>query len=200
MASIALPAISGRMWLMSDPRLYVARYGLPGRMVLHIATSAGFVLIAVFVPMPTFGRVAVGGFFGVGFVVLTAVCLTMRGKVALAVDPQGITLGGLPFRHSRTTLVVPWQNIAAVVLFKQHAGRTRMPYVGLKGRTPLQDPGAGGQTRQKLSAGLIPHVDADVVAASRPVNDWKLDRERLAVAIRANVPHVPLHVVEQPKY
>lgn len=183
---------SGRMWLMSDPRLYCARYGLTGRTLLAIAGSAGFVLIAVFVPMPTLGRVAVCGFFGVCVVGLTAMCLTMRSKVALGVDPQGITLGGLPFRYARTTLAVPWQDIAAVVLFEQRAGRTKMSYVGLKGRTPLQDPGAGGPTRQKLSAGLIPHVDADVVNTSRPINGWKLDREQLAAAIRANAPHVPL--------
>jgi hypothetical protein len=39
------------MWLMSDQRLYRARPALTGRMLLHIATSAGFVLVAVFVPM-----------------------------------------------------------------------------------------------------------------------------------------------------
>lgn len=186
----------GRMWLMSDPRLYCARYGLTGRVLLHIAGSAGFVLIAMLVPMPTPGRVVVGGFFGVCFVGLTAMCLSTRNKVALGIDPQGITLGGVQFRYARTTRVVPWQDIAAVVLFEQRVGRTKMPYVGIKRRTPLQDPGAGGQTRQKLSALLVPHVDADVVTTSRAVSGWKLDRERLAAAIRANAPHVQLQVVE----
>jgi hypothetical protein len=184
------------MWLMSDPRLYHARYGLTGRMLLHIASSAGLVLVAMFVPMPTLGRVAVGGVFGLSFVMLIAMFLTTRNKVALGIDPQGITLGGLQFRYTRTTLVVPWQDIAAVVLFEQRVGRTKMPYLGLKGHTPLRDPVSGGPTRQKLSAALIPHIDADVVTTSRAVNGWKLDRERLAAAIRANAPHVRLQVVE----
>jgi hypothetical protein len=168
-------------------------------MLLIMVGLTGFVLIAIFVPGPISDRSVGGGFFGFCLVALTVQWLTMRGKVALNVDPQGITLGGLPYRHARTTLTVPWQNIAAVVLFEQHAGRFRMSHVGLKGRTPLQDPGAGGQTRRKLDAMVVPYVDADVVTASRPINGWTLDRERLAAAIKANAPHVSLQVVEHPR-
>ncbi|NNH69805.1 hypothetical protein HLB23_07985 [Nocardia uniformis] len=39
---------------------------------------------------------------------------------------------------------------------------------------------------------LIPHVPPTVVAASRPISGWKLDRERLAAAVRHYAPHVAI--------
>lgn len=182
---------------MNGQHVYEARYGLTGRTLLHMVIAAAFVLAAVFVPMPLALRIACGGFFGVGLIVLALMVLSMRRKIALSVDPSGITLGGLPFRHARTTMAVPWQSIAAVVLFEQQTGMAKMRYIGLRGQAPLQDPGAPrGETLRRINAALVPHTPGDVVLASRPVNGWTLDRDRLTAAIQANAPHVQLHVVE----
>ncbi|GHE60964.1 hypothetical protein GCM10018785_32570 [Streptomyces longispororuber] len=114
--------------------------------------------------------------------------------VAFRVDAHGVTLGGAPAKYAKQTAVVPWQDIEAVVLWQHNVvGGTPMAYVGLRrrpGAPPL--PGQNARLSPEETARLAPHVDHDVFLASRSVNLWTLDRERLTAAVRAFAPGVPV--------
>ncbi len=167
--------------------VYQANYGWNRQTTRVVAISAGFVAIAFLPTMPLWLSIVIWVFFGGGG--LFFLVSTLRGSLALRVDGQGVTLGGLPMRRS-TAAFVPWADIEAVVLFEQPVPMTGpMPYVGIKRRAGTgRLPGAMGS----LSKALIPHVDGDVVAASRPINGWRLDRERLTAAVSAHAPQVPI--------
>jgi hypothetical protein len=120
--------------------------------------------------------------------------------VAFRVDEQGVTLGGAPAKYQRQTAFVPWQDIQSVVLWQQHltAGAPTMNYVGLRrraGAPPLPGQNAGLEPAQ--STRLAPHVDHEVFLASRHINLWFLDRDRLADAVGAFAPGVSVEEVSK---
>ena len=164
--------------------VYEARYGWTGQTTRLVLVSAVFVA-AGFVPtVPLWLSILEWVLFGAG--TLLFVVGTLNGKVALRVDENGVTLGSLPMRPVSTTAVVPWSDIEAIVLFDQDR---RMRYIGLKRRdVGTRLPGTG----PALGRSLIPHVDGDVVDASRPINGWRLDRTRLAAAVARYAPEVPI--------
>ncbi|MGA4840291.1 hypothetical protein [Streptomyces sp. G45] len=115
--------------------------------------------------------------------------------VAFRVDAHGVTLGGAPAKYAKQTAVVPWGDIEAVVLWQHDVtgGLTPMRYVGLRrraGAPPLPGQNAGLSPEQTRK--LAPHVEHDVFLASRSINLWTLDRERLTAAVRAFAPGVPV--------
>jgi hypothetical protein len=135
-------------------------------------------------------------FFGGGALVFIASIATRR--VALRVDASGVTLGGSPGRYGATTVLIPWADIREIVLWRQPMpyGRS-VRYVGVarrKGTRPLA--GRRGQRAAKATArALTPGVSGDTLLASRAVNLWHLDTQRMAAAVAHFAPGV--RVIDQ---
>ncbi|MDX2702746.1 hypothetical protein PV350_07760 [Streptomyces sp. PA03-6a] len=173
---------------------YEARYGFDRRTVAVLLAAVVFTSVLV---MPGTGappamRIAGGVLFGGGGLLIAANSLTR--KVALRVDATGVLLGGTPLRHRATTVHVPWEDVTAVVLWKQPVPHGhRLPWIGVtrrEGAPPL--PGAGQGALARAAAGALAPVPFDLLMASRQVNGWRLDRRRLAAALEHFAPGVPL--------
>lgn len=118
--------------------------------------------------------------------------------VALRVDGAGVLLGGAPARYRAQTACVPWADITSVVLWRQTMAGPPMDYVGVHrraGAPPL--PGMNSALSPEQTAKLAPHVEHELFLASRPVNLWRLDLERLRHAVRTFAPQVPVLGYEQ---
>lgn len=177
---------------MPDDR-YLERFGPTVRDLWMLPVCVVFVVVGVFMargdrPLVGILAVALGG----GYMLLWAV-VGLRHRLALQVDEHGVTLGTTqPWKSG--SAFVPWADIEAVVLWRQRAGRTSVRYVGLlrrPGAPPL--PGSvQSPALRSVNAALVPgHLSGDLVADSRPVNFWRLDKQRLAAAIKRFAPHIP---------
>jgi hypothetical protein len=171
--------------------VYEARYGWHGRTIGLVVVAVVFDVLAVVLPMPLWLRVAILLLFGGGLLVMLAGILGQR--LALRVDETGITLGSPPLRPASKAQVVPWADIRRVVLWRQALPYAQtMRYVGLErrhGAPPLAGPRARKAGRIAGSA-LAPHVDPETLMASRAVNGWRLDPQRLAAAVAHFAPGV----------
>ncbi len=179
---------------------YEARFGFNGPDSLRLLGCIGFVLVGVLVPMQVWLRVVTVGFFGLVFIAAGLKMLSRR--VALRVDPTGVTLGGGLVRPSATTAFVPWEDIQAVIVWPYfYRGRQSIPYVGLHRREGL--PALPGEP-SGLGRGLLitrSIVPEDVVLASRAVRGWTLDIDRLGTAVHKFAPDlevVDLRRLESP--
>lgn len=174
--------------------VYEARFGWNARSGFAITASAFFVAIGIFVPMSVALRVVDFAFFGGGGVLLLGVVCSRQ--LALRVDAEGVTLGGVPPRHRTRTTFVPWADIEKVVLWKQTLppyGQS-MPYIGLvrrPGAPALSGPRAQRVARGFATALALP-VSAERLSTSRAINGWHLDKQRLAVAVHKFAPGVPV--------
>lgn len=177
---------------------YVTRYG-------WTAQIGGIILFALLLVVLGFLLPGVPPVVGVtiGVVclcsVLWLVAIPLFGKVALRVDASGITLGGSPFPIGPRPDCVPWDEIVSVVLWSQQAGRITIRYIGLRraeGAPPLA--GAPGPRRSRYAAVVVPGVSADLLAASRPVLMWRLDRAALEAATAAFAPTVNVLDLDRP--
>lgn len=122
---------------------------------------------------------------------------------ALRMDEAGVTLGGAPGQYRKQTAFAPWPHITAVILWQWHMldhaprlvtdDQTR-DYVGLRRHPGAPHlPGAWRNISPKRAAKYYPHVEWDVVRASRPVVLWRLDTGLLRAAVSAFAPHVPIY-------
>jgi hypothetical protein len=176
-----------------DPAAYQARYGLSGRTALVIAGSAVFVVLGIMLPMSPGVRIIDFALCGGGGLVLLGAAASRR--VAFRVDSAGVTLGGIPPRYRSGTKFVPWAEIERIVLWKQRLppyGVT-MRYVGVARRAnapPLAGPRA--QAVARVTARALAPVSGDILMASRAVNGWRLDEDRLAAAVRHLAPGVAI--------
>lgn len=117
---------------------------------------------------------------------------------AFRVDGTGVLLGGAPARHRAQTAFVPWQDITALVSWQLRTAGQSLHYIGVQrraGAPPL--PGPNSELTPEKTAKLAPHVDHELFLASRAVNLWKLDAERLRAAVDAYAPGVPVLVQPQ---
>lgn len=176
--------------------VYEVRYGLTASNVALILLSVVFAAAAVVLPeLPLVVRVAGVVLFGAGTLIFLVGIV--RRQAALRVDARGLTVGGSPVRYRATTLFVPWDELAVVVVWRQrlphgvsmrHIAVARRP-----GSPPLPDQRMGVVGHVTLNR-LAPNMPADVAATSRPVAGWKLDVDRLRATIQANAPHVQVMV------
>lgn len=123
---------------------------------------------------------------------------TWKGRlVAFRVDEQGVTLGGAPAKYERHKAFVPWPEIESVALWSHKVvGAAPMRYVGVRrkpGTPVLPGPNAGLSREQTTK--LAPHVSHELFLASRCVTMWTLDPHRLAEAVGAFAPGVPVETV-----
>ncbi|NYE71814.1 hypothetical protein [Microlunatus parietis] len=171
---------------------YEARHGITPKNVLVIVIGLGFVALGVWLldrnPIVAIASIL---FFGACAVTMIISTVMVWGKPALRVDANGVLLGRLAFHGPASSLFVPWSEIGAVVLFRQHVGPSRPPYLGLDGRTgPIAAPPLRGFG--PAAAHFVPHVPPWVIAVSRPISGWTLDRPALERALAAYAPDVAL--------
>lgn len=179
---------------MPDPT-YVARFGFTPRDLILVPSCLIFVVVGalVFADSPLLG--ALGILLGAGYIMLTLVAWLSR-RVALAVTAEGITFGALPpFARSAS---VRWSDIEAVVLWRQRVWRPGLWrgsifYIGVV-RHAGASPGPGSATDaalRKVNRAFVPaEVSDDLVADSRAISFWRLDRARLTAAVGHFGPNV----------
>ncbi|MGY0070607.1 hypothetical protein ACWZEH_28280 [Streptomyces sp. QTS137] len=170
--------------------VYRARYGWDLRATGVVAVCAVFTALLLFSGIPLYVRVPGLPLFGVGGLFITYVALS--GKVAFRVDETGVLLGGSPARYRATTAHVPWGDITGVVLWRQTAGRSSVPCVGVTRREGAPALSGDGPGARAVLEHLVP-VLADVATASRAVTGWRLDRDRLRAAVAHFAPGLPVH-------
>ncbi|MEV5939130.1 hypothetical protein [Streptomyces sp. NPDC051994] len=119
--------------------------------------------------------------------------------VAFRVDGEGVLLGGAPARYERQLAFVPWSDVTTMVVWHQRTAGHGINHIGVqrKPRAPHL-PGMNSHLSRQRAEKLAPHVDYELFLASRPINFWRLDPERLQAAVDAFAPHVPLLVYSQP--
>ncbi|MEV5158625.1 MULTISPECIES: hypothetical protein [unclassified Streptomyces] len=170
---------------------YEVRYGWDLRTTAIVAAAAVFTAGLAALDVSVVLRVLGIALFGGGGLLMAVNALSR--KVAFRVDGEGILLGGSPARYAATTAQVPWEDIAAVVLWRQGTA-AGMPWVGVArrpGAGPLPGPGQGEAAHAVVGA-LVPHVPADVTLASRAMTGWRLDRDRLTAAVARFAPGTPV--------
>ncbi|TDC43051.1 hypothetical protein E1281_35505 [Actinomadura sp. KC345] len=172
---------------MASDEMYEVRYGPTLKNTVVLAASVLFTLGCLIPGMPLIIRVLGIALFGTGSLLFLAFMVVRR--VAFRVDANGITVAGSPLRYQATLLSVPWTEVQAVVLWKQHTARN-MPYVGVQRHK--DGPGQPGAGSRRVLGALTPHVPADVAHSSRAVNGRRLDRDRLAIAVAHFAPHVEI--------
>lgn len=125
--------------------------------------------------------------------------LKWKKLVAFRVDEEGVLLGGAPARYEVQLAHVPWGDITSVVVWHQRTAGNGINYIGVQrkpGAPALR--GMNSRVSRETAAMLAPHVDYELFLASRPINLWRLDPERLQAAVDAFAPHVPVLVYSQP--
>ena len=125
--------------------------------------------------------------------------LKWKKLVAFRVDEEGVLLGGAPARYEAQLAHVPWGDITSVVVWHQRTAGNGINYIGVQrkpGAPALR--GMNSRVSRETAAMLAPHVDYELFLASRPINLWRLDPERLQAAVDAFAPHVPVLVYSQP--
>jgi hypothetical protein len=181
----------GESDVVSDT-VYLANYGWTAKSALVVIVCAGFAAagFVMWSDNPMIAGLAIVFFGGGGLVYAIGL---MRGKLALRVDAEGITVGRSPIVRELTGRTVLWADVVSVVLFVQKTSNATTTYVGVQraeGLAPL--PGSPGAVAMKMSKALLPGIPADVLATSVPVNGWRLDEERLARTLALVAPSVPV--------
>ncbi len=177
-----------------DPT-YVARFGWTPRDLLLLPFSALFVIgggMMLVDGSPVVGALLV--LLGAGYILLSLTAWLSR-RVALAVTPEGITLGMAPPWPASRSAFVPWSDIEAVVLWRQAVRHTSIRYVGILRRAdaPPLPGSASSPTLRRINKALVPaHLSEALVADSRPVSSWRLNKTRLTTAVNQFAPDVPV--------
>jgi hypothetical protein len=173
---------------------YVARFGWTPRDLVLVPVCILFVIVGAV--MVGDGQL-VGAFacvLGGGYVLLVLVAGVSR-RVALAVTAEGIMLGLIPPWPARHSAFVPWADIEAVVLWRQGRGWRSIRYIGVvrrAGAPPLPGSARSPLLRSLNQAVVPPGLAEDLVADSRQVSFWRLDRTRLTAAVSHFRPGLPI--------
>lgn len=176
----------------SDPGSYEARYRVSRAAQLGLSTS--------FVLLPTGLGFLFSAYLPVALVLLVLGAITaLPAVVGLAVrrtafraDYAGITLGGdlrdgWALRWDRAVFI-PWADVEQIVIYPGPGlpAGSRAPHIGIQRRTDAPELSAGDRPAPGCP---LPRV---TTAATRPLNGWRLDRDRLASVIAMVAPGVPV--------
>ncbi|MBO0818854.1 MAG: hypothetical protein J2P30_27270 [Actinobacteria bacterium] len=171
---------------------YEERYRLTGRAAAGLAASAllvvtGFLwrLPVIFLPL------------GIGLALLTAqgagVIDRARRTLAFRADEAGITLGAVPDKltvRRGSRLFIPWADVERIVLYpvrpRGRAGHGAVRCIGVQRRATAEPLPWGNEQAPGCP---VPGVPA---WATRMVNGWRLDRDRLAAIIATVAPGTPI--------
>ncbi|TDC81759.1 hypothetical protein [Actinomadura sp. 7K507] len=165
---------------MESGEVYEVRYGPTLKNVAMLVGSIVLTIGCLLPEVPLIIRVPGVALFGVGSFVFLAFMFVRR--VAFRVDAQGITVAGNPLRYRTSLLFVPWSEVEAVVLWKQHSA-SNLPHVGVKRYKDSPEHQQGGRGSRLVLRAVAPHVPVEIVLSSRAVNGWRLNRDRLASAV-----------------
>lgn len=171
-----------------EPAVYQERYRWSRRTTSVVAAGVLAILVAVEGDMPL---------LPILILLIAGVLALLWGaaarRVAVRVDARGVTLGGSPLRYRGTTTTVAWADITNVLLWQQILPpSTLVSYLGLERRPAATLDTSSNKGRPELAdaRGLTPDIPEDVIAASRPISGWRLDRRGLARAVARFAPEV----------
>jgi hypothetical protein len=171
---------------------YEERYRLTVRGAAGLAASAILVVIGFLWHLPVIFLP-----LGIGLAVLTAqgagVIDRARRTMAFRADEAGITLGAVPDKltvRRGSQLFIPWADVERIVLYpvrpRGRGARGTVRCVGVQRRATAEPLPWGNEQAPGCP---VPGVPA---WATRMVNGWHLDRDRLAAVIAAVAPGTPI--------
>ncbi|MFD9073366.1 hypothetical protein [Streptomyces lasiicapitis] len=118
--------------------------------------------------------------------------------MAFRVDDKGVLLGGAIAQYEKQTAFVPWEDITALVVWQQRTTGQGINYIGVQRRAGAPRlPGPNSKMTPIQSARTAPHVEYEILLASRPIRWWRLYPEQLKVATDAFAPNVPVLAYNQ---
>ncbi|MFF9408023.1 hypothetical protein ACF1B0_21220 [Streptomyces anandii] len=182
-------------------RAYEVRYGWNAPTVRG-ALLCLLLLGLAFVPgSPGWAAVVLGIVGAMSFSAIALLACSRR--VALRVDPEGVTLGGTPFGIE--TERMGWPEVVSIDLWTEQSHRmVKTPHIGVrhrKGSAPPLEASSFPGLRQ-LDEYLATRVPAEfvetfrgTVLASRGMALWRVDRSRLKATVQAFAPEV--HVFDR---
>lgn len=195
---------------------YVVRYGLRGFRGALLGLLLWTTLACVIAVRATRPSIPAAIALGLGEIGLLAACAVeiwraARQEIVFAVSQDGVYFGSGPFRDGQLAEAVPWEQIGAVELFTEKAPvrgiRSSYRCVGVRMLDDRQPGRHGG------AAGSPPHgsrADGSVLEAHRTghspdggqagavrlayrrMSGWRVNRGRLAAAVREHAPWVPV--------
>ena len=184
--------------MADDPVTYETLHGLGGRtgpaVLICLAGVIGALVAKAPVPVLIAALVVFGG-SGTALLVHG-----LSGRIALRVDPSGITLGGTPLRYKSTTRFVPWSDIELIVLWRRwlpHGGS--ITYLALAGPADaLQADSRVARLAAKANALAAPAISGSTYLGMRAVTGWHLDLDRLVAATAHFAPSVRIESPGRP--
>jgi hypothetical protein len=144
---------------MPDAHEYEEKYGFPPGYSRLLFVCTAFVFSGLLLALPLALRIVEVVVFGGAGLVLLVLGLRATRLAALRVDEHGLTLGGAPSKYSSTTQLLPWNELRAVRLSRQ----SQMP------RLPVITAIRRGNREP----------------ASKPVQGWRIDPDKLRHALTA---------------
>lgn len=117
-------------------------------------------------------------------VIPAALAVALR-PVAFRADHTGITLGSGRQLPHRPAAFIRWADVEKIILYPGYtSGGDQMQYIGVQRRD-----GAPALPRGNKQAPWCP-VPGVAAGATRPIKNWRLDRERLAAVTAAVAPGI----------
>jgi hypothetical protein len=170
--------------MLPDPGRYEERYRLTGAALGLVSALLGLLWHTQLI----FAALTV-------LAVIPAVLAVALRPVAFRADHAGITLGSDRLLPRRPAVFIPWADVERIVLYpgRKAAGfgdylwaSAEVEYIGVQHRD-----GAPALARGNKQAPWCP-VPGVAAGATRPIKNWRLDRERLAAVTAAVAPDIPV--------
>jgi hypothetical protein len=170
-----------------DPGCYQTRYRVSRAAQLGLSTSS--ILLAVAVGLVTVSLPVALVLFVLGAIAALPAAVGLAAhRTAFRADYAGITLGsdlrdGWALRWDRAVFV-PWADVEQIVIYPGPGfpAGSRSPRIGIQRRPGAPELSPGDRPAPGCP---LPRVTA---AATRPVNGWRLDRDRLTAVTAVVAP------------
>jgi len=174
--------------MLPDPGRYEERYRLTGAALGLASALLALGLGLLWHTQLIFAALTV-------LAVIPAVLAVALRPVAFRADHAGITLGSDRLLPRRPAVFIPWADVERIILYpgRKAAGfgdylwaSGEVEYIGVQSRD-----GAPALARGNKQAPWCP-VPGVAAGATRPIKNWRLDRERLAAVTAAVAPDIPV--------
>jgi hypothetical protein len=174
--------------MLPDPGRYEERYRLTGAALGLVSALLALGLGLLWHTQLIFAALTV-------LAVIPAVLAVALRPVAFRADHAGITLGSDRLLPRRPAVFIPWADVERIILYpgRKAAGfgdylwaSGEVEYIGVQSRD-----GAPALARGNKQAPWCP-VPGVAAGATRPIKNWRLDRERLAAVTAAVAPDIPV--------